>query len=63
VKRLVDILDPKNHKGTIVIGGKYDISDRYVSPTIIDSPSIDSRVMKEEIFGPILPILEFDSID
>lgn len=57
------MLDPENHKGTVVVGGKCDISDRYVAPTIIDSPSLESRIMKEEIFGPILPILEFESID
>lgn len=45
-----------------MIGGKYDVNDKYVSPTIIDQPSLDSRIMKEEIFGPILPVLEFTDI-
>lgn len=53
------MLNEKNHGGKVLIGGKYDVEDRYVAPTIIDSPSLDSRLMKEEIFGPILPILEF----
>ena len=35
---------------------------RYVPPTMIDKPSPDSRIMKEEIFGPVMPILEFDDI-
>ncbi|KAL4426290.1 hypothetical protein ABPG74_018707 [Tetrahymena malaccensis] len=61
-ERLASLLNPEDHKGQIVIGGKYDISDKYVAPTLIDQPSLESRVMKEEIFGPILPILEFTDI-
>ena len=38
------------------------IFPRYVQPTIIDKPSPDSRLMKEEIFGPVMPILDFEDI-
>ena len=43
--------------GDIVAGGKCDAEDRYIAPTIIDNVSMDDPVMREEIFGPILPIL------
>lgn len=50
-------------EATILYGGETDAADRYVAPTLIDSPALDSPVMQEEIFGPILPILEFEQID
>ena len=43
----------------IVFGGDLVKDDLYISPTIIDSPSLDSEVMKDEIFGPILPIIPY----
>jgi len=48
---------------TIVIGGKTNASELYISPTIVDEPSLDSEVMKDEIFGPILPVLSYSTED
>ena len=45
----------------IVIGGKTNVNELYISPTIIDEPSLESEVMKGEIFGPILPVLDYDT--
>ena len=45
----------------VIFGGTYDVSDSYLAPTLIDEPSLDSEVMKDEIFGPILPILSYDT--
>lgn len=56
------MMDPTNHKGEIILGGKGDLKDKYIAPTIINNPSLDSKIMKEEIFGPILPILGFTDI-
>eukprot|EP00514_Thraustochytrium_sp_LLF1b_P011247 CAMPEP_0184548718 /NCGR_PEP_ID=MMETSP0199_2-20130426/6369_1 /TAXON_ID=1112570 /ORGANISM="Thraustochytrium sp., Strain LLF1b" /LENGTH=494 /DNA_ID=CAMNT_0026943353 /DNA_START=65 /DNA_END=1549 /DNA_ORIENTATION=+ len=39
-----------------------DTSDCFVPPTIIDGPSLDDEVMKEEIFGPVLPIRTFTTL-
>lgn len=39
------------------IGGDTDASERYISPTILVDVSPDDPVMQEEIFGPILPII------
>jgi len=45
----------------IVYGGDYDLETCYFSPTIIDEPGIESSVMAEEIFGPILPIISYEN--
>ena len=49
--------------GTIRHGGRVDTSDRYIEPTLLDNVAVDSAVMREEIFGPVLPIIEIDGID
>ncbi|HEY1406828.1 MAG TPA: aldehyde dehydrogenase [Spirochaetota bacterium] len=49
--------------GKIIFGGKVDAHDRYISPTIIDNVKPDDAIMQEEIFGPVLPVLDFDNID
>ncbi|MBD2187759.1 aldehyde dehydrogenase [Pseudanabaena mucicola] len=56
--RLIGLLD----QGKILIGGDHDRSDRFIAPTLIDEVSPNSKVMAEEIFGPILPILEYDQL-
>ncbi|MEA3392615.1 MAG: aldehyde dehydrogenase family protein, partial [Candidatus Marinimicrobia bacterium] len=47
----------------ILIGGKKDKADKYISPTLIDGVDDSMPVMQDEIFGPILPLIEFDKID
>lgn len=56
-KRQVSFL--KNQ--TVLLGGKTTAEDFYIAPTLLDNPSSESLVMQEEIFGPILPILSYDS--
>jgi len=53
----------KDHGGKVIAGGKVDVSDRYVAPTIIEDPSLNSKLMQEEIFGPVLPLLTMENID
>ena len=50
-------------QGTIVYGGRTDKEKLFIEPTIIENVSLDSSIMKEEIFGPILPILTFNTAD
>ena len=57
--RLVGLINKNN----LIYGGKYDKVKRYISPTIIDSPKMDEEIMKDEIFGPILPVLSFEKIE
>ncbi|WP_308992003.1 aldehyde dehydrogenase [Mariniflexile litorale] len=45
----------------VIFGGTIDETDNYVAPTLIDEPALDSEVMRSEIFGPILPILTYDT--
>ncbi len=47
----------------ILYGGKYNVKDCYFEPTLIDNVSINSPIMSQEIFGPILPIMTYDNID
>lgn len=48
-------------EGTIMHGGRMDRSKLFIEPTILTGVAIDSPVMKEEIFGPVLPVLTFNS--
>ncbi|HEH0729895.1 TPA: aldehyde dehydrogenase [Staphylococcus aureus] len=47
----------------IVFGGYSDEDERYIEPTLLDHVTNDSAIMQEEIFGPILPILTYQSLD
>ena len=48
--------------GTIYHGGRHDRADKFIAPTVLVNVSPDSPVMQEEIFGPILPVLEVDNV-
>jgi aldehyde dehydrogenase (NAD+) len=43
----------------IITGGKLNENELYISPTLINEPALESALMKDEIFGPILPILSY----
>ena len=45
----------------ILFGGESNKDSLYLAPTLLDNPSMESLVMKEEIFGPVLPILSYES--
>ncbi|MCX6278767.1 MAG: aldehyde dehydrogenase [Bacteroidetes bacterium] len=47
----------------IFTGGEINIQQKYIAPTIIDSVKPDDAIMQEEIFGPILPVMEFDDLE
>lgn len=57
--RLKTLLENEN----ICIGGQCDSSTNKIAPTIIDGVSDDSPLMQDEIFGPILPIITYHSIE
>lgn len=50
-------------KGTIITGGETKKETRYISPTIIDNITQDDPIMQEEIFGPLLPVLEYETLE
>ena len=58
---LLDMLN-SDHGGKVLLGGVGSAEGRYVEPTVIESPHMDSEIMKGEIFGPILPIIYFEDI-
>ena len=57
--RLVALLS----SGQIAVGGQSDPNDLYIAPTVLVDVSPDSPIMQEEVFGPILPVLEIDSVE
>ncbi|CAH8617816.1 unnamed protein product [Heterobilharzia americana] len=48
-------------KGNIAIGGKSDMSDKYIAPTVVFDVEADDALMQDEIFGPILPVMSVKS--
>lgn len=56
--RLVALLK----EGKIIVGGEVNRSDRYIAPTVIDEISWQAPIMQDEIFGPILPVLEYEEL-
>ena len=57
--RLVALLG----SGKVAVGGQSDPDDLYIAPTVLVDVSPDSPIMQEEVFGPILPVLEIDSVE
>lgn len=56
-KRLVNYLQHAN----IIYGGNHDATKLFITPTIIDNVDLSSPLMQDEIFGPILPIITFNT--
>ncbi len=57
--RLVKLFD----SGKAIVGGRSDAADLYIAPTVLVDVSPDSPIMQEEVFGPILPVLEIGSVE
>jgi len=65
------VINPKHYKRLklmlenqeILFGGNYTDADNYLAPTLVNEPSIDSDLMKDEIFGPILPIISYETLE
>ena len=57
--RLVSLLE----HGTILHGGRHHAADHYMEPTILETADVDAAVMGEEIFGPLLPVLSFETFE
>ncbi|WP_210138115.1 aldehyde dehydrogenase [Staphylococcus sp. GDH8C109P] len=51
------------HHPEITFGGQTDIDENFVAPTILEGTTFDSKIMEDEIFGPILPIIAYDDFD
>lgn len=55
-QRLVNMIDSEK----VIFGGQSDATECYIAPTLIEENSLETEVMKDEIFGPILPILVYE---
>ena len=53
---LISMIDSKK----VIFGGQTDLKNCYIAPTLIEETSLESEIMKDEIFGPILPILTYE---
>jgi aldehyde dehydrogenase (NAD+) len=50
-------------QGAVLYGGKYNAAINYIEPTLLENVDVDAAVMGEEIFGPLLPILTFETFE
>ena len=57
--RLLTLLNPDK----VIFGGQYDRETRFIEPTLMTEVTLADAVMKEEIFGPILPIMTYETIE
>ena len=58
-QRLVDLIEPAK----VAHGGEHDANERYIAPTLLTDVTMGDKVMADEIFGPILPMLRIASLD
>lgn len=59
VLRLAGLLEGQR----VLHGGAIDAEARYVAPTLVDAPAWDAPLMRDEVFGPLLPLLPYDDLD
>ena len=50
-------------QGTVLHGGRYNAATHYIEPTLLENVDVNTSIMTEEIFGPVLPILSFETFD
>lgn len=61
--RNFDRLNSFLNNGTPIIGGYTKASEKYIAPTLLDGITWDDPIMQEEIFGPILPVIEYENLE
>ncbi len=59
LNRLIDLID----KDKVAHGGNYDENDLFLEPTVLTDVKWNDKIMSEEIFGPIMPILTFETLN
>ena len=62
-ERLADLFPGPEEREKILFGGEVSLAAMKIAPTIITRVSFESRVMQEEIFGPLLPVIEYENLD
>jgi aldehyde dehydrogenase (NAD+) len=62
--RIIALLDDALARGArIVYGGQHSPDDRFISPTLLADVPLDSQIMREEVFGPVVPVLSYRRLD
>ena len=62
--RVKGLLDDAVRSGAkIEVGGESVESENYIAPTVLTNVSLDSKIMQEEIFGPVLPVVTYKNLD
>ena len=59
LQRLANLIDPTK----VFCGGSFNEQTRVFEPTIMQQVSFDDKIMQEEIFGPILPVITYENLD
>jgi aldehyde dehydrogenase (NAD+) len=62
-ERQFDRLEKYLSNGKILFGGKTNKADLYISPTLLEITNVNDAIMQDEIFGPILPIISFKTME
>ena len=58
-RRIVALID----QNKVVVGGQFNEAGRFIAPTVMKDVTLNDKVMAEEIFGPVLPVLEYHHFD
>ena len=58
-QRICGLIDQQK----VVVGGQSDADSRFIAPTVMRDVTLTDKVMSEEIFGPVLPVLEYETLD
>lgn len=58
-KRLHDLINYDK----VIIGGEVDLEEKYIAPTIMNQVTLEDKIMEDEIFGPILPVISYENIN
>ncbi len=58
-ERITDLIEPSK----VYHGGDVDAEKRYIAPTLLKNVSFDDKVMQEEIFGPVLPVISYHTLE
>lgn len=62
--RVTGIIDDAKAQGAeITLEGERDPDDNFIAPTVMDNVPEDARIMQEELFGPVMPVLTFNEVD
>ncbi len=62
--RLQKLMEDALLKGaTIAVGGKVNAEDRFIAPTLLTDVKTDMAIMQEEIFGPLLPVITYQTVE